>query len=249
MVIVVKAPEPRGPTRIFAPRGRSAAAKPPASLRWRLVRVSAKAIVVGVLGYVVIWLVVVGGLFGAHAWAAAQVAGGSGATLAGIRHFQQVDVRLWRGAAPGDAGYRALAAMGVHTVVDLRAEHLSRADLAEPAQAGLHAVRLPIRDGQTPTTAQVDAFRQIVSTADGPVFVHCGAGVGRTGAMTAAYLVRIGEADADQAAVRTLAIGPPSVEQAYYVLTADHDSNKQPPVAVQIASRILDAPRRVIASL
>ncbi|NUU20662.1 MAG: hypothetical protein HOV68_03960 [Streptomycetaceae bacterium] len=188
-------------------------------------------------------------MFGAHAWAATWSPGGSGTTVAGIRHFERVDVGLWQGSAPGDTGYRALAAMGVHTVVDLRAEHLSGADLAQPSQAGLQAVRLPIRDGQTPTTTQVDALQRIVATSQGPVFVHCGAGVGRTGAMTAAYLVRTGEVGRAQATLRTLAVGPPSVEQVYFVLTADHDSAKQPPFAVRLTSRVLDAPRRALASL
>ncbi|MFC8093870.1 hypothetical protein [Streptomyces sp. NPDC057301] len=53
-----------------------------------------------------------------------------------MNHFQPVDSdgRLWRGSAPSPAGYRALANMGITTVVDLRAENLSAAKPAEPAK-------------------------------------------------------------------------------------------------------------------
>ncbi|WP_406215152.1 hypothetical protein [Streptomyces canus] len=43
------------------------------------------------------------------------------------------------------------------------------------------------------------------------MFVHCGAGVGRTGTMAAAYLVKTGEQSS--AVRRNLAVGPPSIEQ------------------------------------
>ncbi|HSA52384.1 MAG TPA: dual specificity protein phosphatase family protein [Yinghuangia sp.] len=204
---------------------------------------------IAALAYGVIWLFAFLGMLGAHAWASSHTTGGSGRSVAGMNHVKQVDERLWRGSAPGTDGYRALAAMGVRTVVDLRAEDMSAADLARPSQAGLDLVRIPIRDGQTPTDAQVEKFMEAVRNSDGPVYVHCGAGVGRTGSVTAAYMVRTGEASATEAARQTLAVGPPSVEQVYYVLHADKDSNEQPPLVIQIISRILDAPRRIKSTM
>jgi protein-tyrosine phosphatase len=199
------------------------------------------------IGYTALWLAAVLGMLGASVWAGQHYS--SGEQVAGINHFQAVDQQLWRGSAPGAEGYRELADRGVHTVVDLRAENLSAAELALPEQAGLDVVRMPIRDGQTPTNAQVDQFMATVDSAKGPVFVHCGAGVGRTGSMSAAYLLQTDQATSRQAAMRTLAVGPPSIEQVYYVMTAEPDHADQPPTAVQAVSRAFDAPRRIASSL
>ncbi|MGP3970392.1 fused DSP-PTPase phosphatase/NAD kinase-like protein [Streptomyces sp. 6N223] len=219
-------------------------------LRERLVpflRKAAKVLGICALGYTVLWLAVVLGMLGASAWAGQHYS--SGENVAGINHFEQVDDKVWRGSAPGVEGYRELAERGVHTVVDLRAEDMSAHELAEPVRAGLDVVRMPIRDGQTPTNAQVDQFIETVRESPGPVFVHCGAGVGRTGSMSAAYLVETDQASSRQAALRTLAVGPPSIEQVYYVMTADQDHVDQPPTAVKAVSRLFDAPRRISASI
>lgn len=197
--------------------------------------------------YLALWLAGAGGVL-----AATQIARQSapqGTDLAGIRHFERVDDRVWRGSNPNPVGYRALASMGITTVVDLRAEALSAKELAEPAAAGLDAVRIPIRDDQTPTQGQVDRFLATVRNADGPVYVHCGAGVGRTGAMSAAYLVRTGQTSGSQAVHRNLAVGPPPLEQIWCGVNLNRDDCDQPPMAVQAISRIIDAPRRILASL
>src|SRR5215207_1460371 len=68
--------------------------------------------------------------------------------VASIHNFEAIDATLWRGGAPSADGYRALAAAGVTTVVDLRAEE----DVVVPepllADLGLTRVAIPIRDGQ-----------------------------------------------------------------------------------------------------
>jgi protein-tyrosine phosphatase len=150
-----------------------------------------------------------------------------------------------RGAAPSPAGYGSLASLGFTTVVDLRAEDLSAAQLANPVDAGLKVVRLPIRDGQTPKPEQVRRLMDVVARSSGPVFVHCGAGVGRTGTMAAAYLVRTGEQSSTAAVRRNLAVGPPSIEQIYYGLNLSPSKAAQPPLPVVAVSRLVDAPRRM----
>ncbi len=85
----------------------------------------------------------------------------------------------------------------------------------------------------------------MVAAAPGRVFVHCGAGVGRTGTMAAAYLVQIGEQSPVAAVRRNLAVGPPSIEQIYYGLGLGRDRLRQPPFPVVAVSRLMDAPRRL----
>ncbi len=163
----------------------------------------------------------------------------------GVSKLSMVDDAVWRGAAPGLAGYESLAAAGVGTVVDLRAE--SDASLLDPAVRGLglDIVRLPIRDGQTPTADQVARFADIVRDAPGIVFVHCGAGVGRTGAMAAAYLVASGQASGRDAMLLNLAVGPPSLEQLVFARGLEGSDLDRPHAVVAAFSRFLDAPRRM----
>ena len=163
-----------------------------------------------------------------------------------IKNFAQVDDALWRGAAPTAAGYEALAANGVTTVIDLRAEEDIHVDEALLARLGIHRVHLPMRDGQSPTEAQVARFLAAVKASEGRAFVHCGAGVGRTGTMSAAYLVKTGQATPSEALRRNLSIGPPSLEQLAFSAGLGEGANVSQPAPLMVAiSRTLDAPRRI----
>lgn len=163
----------------------------------------------------------------------------------GVAKLGVVSPRVWRGAAPQVEGYRSLAAAGVTTVVDLRAEDDAAALDGQAEAAGLQVVHLPIRDGQLPTAQQVAAFEQVVATSSGTVFLHCGAGVGRTGAMAAAHLVGSGQAGGAEALARNLAVGPPSLEQVVFAARFEAGEVGRPPLPVVALSRFLDAPRRL----
>lgn len=165
--------------------------------------------------------------------------------IAGIDHLEAVDGKLWRGGAPTPEGYRGLAAAGVTTIVDLRAEDGTQPDLAYARSLGIEAVHIPIRDGQTPTADQVEAFMGATAQSRGPVFVHCGAGVGRTGTMVGAYAVSTGELNGRGAIRRNLAVGPPSLEQIVFVTKLERGEIERPNLAVRAVSRVLDAPRRI----
>jgi protein-tyrosine phosphatase len=159
----------------------------------------------------------------------------------GINNLRPVDGKVWRGAHPSKEGYRSLAAAGVTVVVDLRAEHDAAADDEFIERLGIEVVHLPIRDGQTPSGAAIDRFVDIVEDAAGPVFVHCGAGVGRAGAMSAAYLEATGQAGPIEALIRNFEVGPPSLEQIVFA----GSGGQQPDLVITTLSRTLDAPRRI----
>lgn len=166
--------------------------------------------------------------------------------LAGIPRARAVDDQLWRGRAPTDEGYASLAERGVEVVVDLRAEEFEQAPEALLDELDLELVRMPIRDGQTPTAADVEVLLDLVADSDSPVFVHCGAGVGRTGAIVAAY--RVATSDATNLGILwdNLSIGPPSLEQITYALTVDADGPPEQPAGwVKAISRFFDGPRRI----
>jgi protein-tyrosine phosphatase len=179
-------------------------------------------------------------------WARSTSPAATVPALEGVRNARVVTADLWRGAAPTAVGYRSLAAGGVTTIVDLRAEDDLTVDDELLSALGLHRVAMPIRDGQLPSADQVRAFIKIVDDSPGVVFVHCGAGVGRTGSIVASYLVATGKASPKDALRRNLTVGPPSLEQVSYVAHLDADFDRPNPGLVAV-SRLLDAPRRLWA--
>jgi protein tyrosine phosphatase (PTP) superfamily phosphohydrolase (DUF442 family) len=200
---------------------------------------------------VVVGLVIAGNLaiLGASAWAKKTTSPVVVPELAGVKNLEAVDAKLLRGAAPSEEGYRALAAEGVTVVVDLRAEQGAEADAELVRSLGMRAVQLPVRDGQVPSTAEVREFLRVTGEAEGLVFVHCGAGVGRTGAMVGAYLVSTGQLNGRGAVRRNLRVGAPSLEQVTFVASMRADNLGDPPLAVTAFSRLIDAPRRIYHNL
>ena len=201
-----------------------------------------KRVGLGLGGYLL-----VGNLMLLGASGALQVAGPEGerpGEAAGIAHLRVVDERLWRGGAPTEEGYEALAANGVTTIVDLRAA-ATPAELEAPRQLGFEVFHLPVHDGQTPSSALVQQLVEIVDNSEGRVFIHCQAGVGRTGSMSAAYQVWMGENSTAGALVENMSIGPPTLEQVAFTLGLESGEANAPPMPVVLASRVLDAPRQL----
>jgi protein tyrosine phosphatase (PTP) superfamily phosphohydrolase (DUF442 family) len=110
-------------------------------------------------------------------------------SLPGINldNFGVVDGHIFRGEQPGKDDYRALAAIGVNTIIDLREDAKSSARRDAEA-AGLKYINIAIDGHGTPTDEQAAAFIAAVDDpANGVVYAHCAGGRHRTGSMIAAY--------------------------------------------------------------
>ena len=104
-----------------------------------------------------------------------------------IGNFGQMDERFYRGGRPKDEDYAALAALGIHTIIDLTDN--SR-EYEQPAveRAGLKYVNIPMVDKSYPSMDQVNAFLKVANDpATGKFYVHCAGGRHRTGVMGAVY--------------------------------------------------------------
>lgn len=108
-------------------------------------------------------------------------------------------------ARPRPAHFDWLREQGVSAVVSL----------TEAAPEGIEAfehIHLPVPDMTSPSLDELRAaVRFIQQRADKGVVVHCGAGLGRTGTVLAAYLVSRG-ASAPAALAQVRALRPGSVE-------------------------------------
>ena len=104
-----------------------------------------------------------------------------------IKNFGQMDDRFYRGARPNANDLRSLAALGIHTVIDLTDNSREKEQPAVEA-AGMRYVNIPIVDKKNPSAAQIDEFLKIVNNpVTGKFYVHCAGGRHRTGVMAALY--------------------------------------------------------------
>jgi protein tyrosine/serine phosphatase len=104
-----------------------------------------------------------------------------------IKNFGQMDERFYRGARPKERDYKALAELGIKTIIDLTDNSREYEQPAVEA-AGLRYINIPIVDKNRPTVEQVEEFLKVVDDpATGKFFLHCAGGRHRTGVMGAVY--------------------------------------------------------------
>ena len=116
-----------------------------------------------------------------------------------IDNFGKINDHYYRGAQPQGDDFRALASIGVKTVIDLAAEG-DPAEDAHAKAAGMKFVRIPMTVHIAPTPAQISQFLTLVNDpANQPVYVHCIGGRHRTGVMTAIYRMTVDQWNAARA--------------------------------------------------
>jgi len=114
-----------------------------------------------------------------------------------LENLHRVSDDLYRGAQPGEEGFRRLKAMGVRTVVNLRSFHSDRDEIG-PTDLDCEHITMK---AYHPEGREVVRFLRIVTDPSRtPVFVHCRYGSDRTGLMCAAYRVAVQGWSKDEAA-------------------------------------------------
>ncbi|HZI59066.1 MAG TPA: tyrosine-protein phosphatase [Pyrinomonadaceae bacterium] len=104
-----------------------------------------------------------------------------------IKNFGQMDDRFYRGAQPKEQDYKALAELGIKTIIDLREDTEAYSKSAVEAQ-GMTYINIPMIAKKYPTPEAIETFLKTVNNpATGKFYVHCAGGRHRTGAMGAVY--------------------------------------------------------------
>lgn len=104
-----------------------------------------------------------------------------------IKNFGQMDERFFRGAQPKEKDYKALAELGIRTIIDLRDDpEVYEKPMVE--SLGMTYVHIPMIAKKYPTPEATEMFLKTVNDpATGKFYVHCAGGRHRTGAMGAIY--------------------------------------------------------------
>lgn len=104
-----------------------------------------------------------------------------------IKNFGQMDERYYRGAQPEVSDYQSLADLGVKTIIDLRNDPTDY-EKSSAEKLGMKYVNIPMSGWKSPKDKDVQEFLDLLNNPEtGTVFVHCKAGIHRTGITAAVY--------------------------------------------------------------
>lgn len=111
-----------------------------------------------------------------------------------VRYYRsEVCDRLWRGSRLRYGDAEILDGYGVRTVINLCYEKTPLDEEPECRRVGLQYVNIQVADNAAPSVAQLEYFCKLVDDDKvSPVYVHCEAGIGRTGTFVAAYRITNG---------------------------------------------------------
>jgi protein tyrosine/serine phosphatase len=117
-----------------------------------------------------------------------------------VKNFGHVNDNYYRGAQPNGHDYADLAAIGIHTVINLTNGDGDANEKTLVENVGMKYYQIPMSAHVQPTPAKISEFLRIVNDpASQPVYVHCAGGRHRTGVMTAVYRITQNGWTADQA--------------------------------------------------
>ena len=104
-----------------------------------------------------------------------------------IKNFGQMDDRFYRGAQPEMDDYKSLKELGIKTVVDLRNDPTDYEKGAVEA-LGMKYVNIPMSGWKSPKDSDIQEFLKLANNPEtGAFYVHCKAGIHRTGVAGAVY--------------------------------------------------------------
>src|SRR3982751_5597376 len=104
-----------------------------------------------------------------------------------IGNFGQMDEHYFRGAQPMPEDYQSLKDLGVKTVVDLRNDPTDY-ERNDVEKLGMKYVNIPMSGWKSPKDEDVQQFLGLLNNPEtGTVYVHCKAGIHRTGITAAIY--------------------------------------------------------------
>lgn len=104
-----------------------------------------------------------------------------------IKNFGQMDDRFYRGAQPEQNDYQSLKDLGIKTVIDLRNDPTDYEKSAVEA-LGMTYINIPMSGWRSPKDKDLEYFMKLANDPNtGKFFVHCKAGIHRTGVAGAVY--------------------------------------------------------------
>ena len=104
-----------------------------------------------------------------------------------VGNFGQMDENFYRGAQPLPEDYKSLADLGIKTIVDLRNDPTDYEKSSAEA-VGIKYVNIPMSGWKSPKDEDLQAFLKLANDpATGKFYVHCKAGIHRTGVAGAVY--------------------------------------------------------------